>query len=237
MNIEFEIIRYLNEYARAYPKFDILINFICHNHLFKGGILMLLVYWLWFRRSDAIQYIREHIIMLLISSVVSLFFVRAIVLFLPFRSRPIHNPDIEFILPVGALPIMETWTSFPSDHAVLFFTIATGLWFIFNEMKLRVVGVGIYLYVVLVILFPRVYLGLHFPSDIFFGALGGGIIAYALRTERLRAIITHSVLKYEGQAPGVFYSAFFFITFQIAIMFDPFREIAEFILKSLRSFI
>ena len=50
---------------------------------------------------------------------------------LPFRERPLRNPLLHFQLPYG---VTETtllgWSFFPSDHAVLYFALATTLVFV-----------------------------------------------------------------------------------------------------------
>lgn len=48
--IDMVVLEYLNQYARVYSKLDLFVNFICHNHLLKRGIFMIIVYFLWFQK-------------------------------------------------------------------------------------------------------------------------------------------------------------------------------------------
>jgi len=57
---------------------------------------------------------------------------------------------------------------FPSDHAVLFFALATGLF-----MAHRKLGIAAYAWVIVAICFPRLYLGIHWPTDVIAGAAVG----------------------------------------------------------------
>ena len=74
-----------------------------------------------------------------------------------FRARPLNEPQLSFQLPYGSVPAgFEGASSFPSDHAVLFFALAAGLF-----LASRRVGSLALIYVSLVICLPRVYLGVQ----------------------------------------------------------------------------
>ncbi|EAX48767.1 phosphoesterase, PA-phosphatase related [Thermosinus carboxydivorans Nor1] len=91
-----------------------------------------------------------------------------------FRERPyVHNP-VNRLLPVSEDP------SFPSDHAAGAFSIAGSL------MGHVVGGKALMLFAGLVAL-SRVYVGLHYPSDILGGMLVGLISSWIV--ERNKAIL------------------------------------------------
>src|SRR5436305_1770769 len=69
----------------------------------------------------------------------------------------------------------------PSDHAVLFALLAAGLWF-----QNRFIGCVAACCVMLLIWFPRVYLGIHWPSDILAGAFLGAALAWLARLPALQ---------------------------------------------------
>jgi undecaprenyl-diphosphatase len=146
---------------------------------------------------------------------------RALVLTLPYRLRPLHEEGLNFLLPYGMSPTtLEGLSSFPSDHAVLFFALSTGLLFISRK-----VGTFALSYTALFIIFPRIYLGLHYPTDIIAGAIIGMTIAllgniYLIKSKRLQSIANWSYSK-----PNLFYPVFFLFTYQIADMFESSRAI------------
>jgi undecaprenyl-diphosphatase len=115
---------------------------------------------------------------------------------------------------------LEGWSSFPSDHAVLFFALSTGLLFISRK-----VGTFALAYTGLFIAFPRIYLGLHYPTDIIAGAIIGVTIAilgniYLIKSTRLKSIV-----RWADTEPDLFYPVFFLFTYQIADMFGSSRAI------------
>lgn len=100
----------------------------------------------------------------------------AIVLAYP-RPRPfLALPDVR---PLVSTPAWEQMQSFPSGHALLFFSIATVL-FCFNK-KVGALAFG----VAALIGVARVYVGAHWPSDILAGAALGALAGWA--TYRLYA--------------------------------------------------
>jgi len=85
------------------------------------------------------------------------------------RIRPCNVlPDV-YIL-VGH----TTSFSFPSSHAVNNFAIAVFFYKFFPKLK-YILFISAFL-----IAFSRPYVGVHYPSDIFFGALIGSIIGYVI---------------------------------------------------------
>ncbi|MEP6928349.1 MAG: phosphatase PAP2 family protein [Ginsengibacter sp.] len=91
------------------------------------------------------------------------------------RQRPCHDPyladKVRFL--VGYCP---TSSSFTSSHAANHFAAAM---FIFNTFKKAVSPHWVYLFLwALFISYAQVYVGVHFPLDIFFGAIVGLILGY-----------------------------------------------------------
>jgi undecaprenyl-diphosphatase len=64
--------------------------------------------------------------------------------------------------------LLTSWSSFPSDHAMLWMAVATGIFLVW-----RGIGVLAILYTVLFICVPRAYLGFHYPTDLLVGAAVG----------------------------------------------------------------
>ena len=157
---DYSIISFLNGFARKSLFFDLLVNFISTNHLFKGGFLITILWWFWFKDNKPGQLQKDHIIVTLCSCLIALFSARVLAVMLPFRLRPMLNHEYDFLIPYGFnASILESWSSFPSDHAVLFFSLATGMFLLSRKL-----GMFVLIYVLAIICFPRVYIGLHYPT-------------------------------------------------------------------------
>jgi len=113
-----------------------------------------------------------------------------------------------------------TWSSFPSDHAALFFALGLGVWHVSRKG-----GIALLLYILLFICLPRLYVGIHYPSDI----LAGAILAYwavaLLGARKINEIWTKPLFLLLERSPGFFYAMFFLLTFQIATLFWDIRTL------------
>jgi undecaprenyl-diphosphatase len=71
---------------------------------------------------------------------------------------------------------------------------------------------------------PRIYTGIHYPTDILVGALLGIGIAFLAKVSSLRNIASVA-LNYLGRRPAYLYCLLFMLTFETAEMFDSLRQI------------
>jgi len=139
---------------------------------------------------------------------------------LPYRERPLHDPLMHFKLPYGVNPqALIHWSSFPSDHAVCFFSVAVGLRLISRRLGALAIGYAA------LICFPRIYTGIHYPTDILAGALLGTGAAYLSKLASVRNA-AGGALNYLGRHPRYLYCLLFVWTFEMGEMFDSLRYIA-----------
>jgi undecaprenyl-diphosphatase len=226
------ILRSMNQFAQHSWLVDKGIGFIAQNHLFKGGVLITLLWWAWFKSDARPSHHRERIIATLASCVAAIAVARAAALTFPFRLRPLYDAGVPFVLPYPygeTSYAVEDWSSFPSDHAVLFFTLATGLFLI-----RRTAGLVALFHSLVVVSAPRIYLGLHYPTDILAGALLG--ITIALLGNHILGQNKHirSIVHWADARPQLFYPCLFLFTYQITDMFDASRDLVGGVVRFLR---
>ena len=221
--IDLGVLYFFNSFAQRWPEFDLFVRALSQINLFKGGVFITLVWFLWF----SMKQVRIPLIVTVIGSMATMAITRTLALTLPFRFRPRHDETLNFMLPHGSkLAEMQGNSSFPSDHAALFFALSTGL-FLANKKA----GMFAYLYTLVFICIPRIYLGLHFLSDIIMGAMIG--IAMILLFQMIEKKVKYSayLLKVEEKQTGIFYSLFFLLSLQMATMFEESRTIARLFLS------
>jgi len=228
-----DIDRYLlfcvNQYSRHSWLFDKTAGFIANSNLLKGGVMVTIIWYLWFRPDENQSRNRAHIVITLIGGLVALTVARILALTLPFRLRPLHQDGLPFTLPYGMESNeMEGWSSFPSDHAVLFFALSFGILFISKRWATFAL-----IYSALLVALPRIYLGLHYPFDIVVGALVGIAISMIGNVYFVQNRLIQYALLISSKRPEIFYPTFFLFTFQIAEMFGSVRSLAGAFLKSL----
>ena len=215
------IIKFVNGFSRTSNLFDFIIAHIVANDLLKGAPFALALVFFWFQKSPKIKSNRGIIVMGLMASLVSIVVARSMALLLPFRVRPFLNPDLHFVRPFGMnTEGLETWSSFPSDHAVLFFSLSTCIFLISRKS-----GIIACLYAFFVVCFPRIYQGLHYPTDVLFGAVLGIGIMMILAKEKIRKPVVQKVFYFSSRYTGLFYVLLSLWLFQIATIFEKARDI------------
>ena len=227
------IINFFNKFSHSSWVFDNALTFIADNNLIKGGVFSIFIWWFWFKNCDRQADIREHIIAIILSCFIAMLLARILASSLPYRERPLHEALLNFVLPYGVKPTALTnWSSFPSDHGVLFFTLSTGFLFISKKF-----GILAFIYTIIFIALPRIYLGFHYPTDIICGGLIGLFIGWIANQSFVLNKISKPILKWSEKAPHFFYGLFFLITYQISDLFNSSRQFLHSVVEILKNII
>jgi len=226
-----EIITFVNQLSRLSWTVDASIALLAKNNLFKGGVLVTLLWWSWFNNNESRSLKHKYVISTLLSCMFAVAIARALALTLPFRNRPLHEQDLDFEIPQSITSnVLQGMSSFPSDHAVLFFSISAGLLFVSR-------GLGIFaiLYTVIFIALPRIYLGYHYPTDILVGALIGITVCWIGNIFFVRTTAVETISSWSVSKPAFFYALFFIVSFEVANLFGNSRSIMLFVYTVFRN--
>jgi undecaprenyl-diphosphatase len=214
----------INSLVGRWPELDDAVEFIAGNNLVQGALAASIFWWYWVRAGSeaAVRVTRERLIATFFATIVAIIAGRTLAVMLPFRIRPRWEPTLGFLMPSDPNPnLFVNWSSFPSDHAILFAALSTG--FCFISVRL---GVLVFLYYLLVGAFPWMFLGYHYASDIIAGSIIGLMIACVGHSRVVRQALSAPVLKWEQRSSSSFYVAMFLLTYQIASMFESLRNVA-----------
>lgn len=219
---------FVNSFARQSGTFDGLIVLVSVNQLLKSAPLFIIYWFAWFRTDRDTGKRRESILLSFVACLVALAIARFFAIVLPPRLRPIDDPELHFIRPFGMEAMdLKAWSSFPSDHAVFYVALAVGVFAISRRLAWLALA-----YVIVLVLAPRLYLGLHFMTDLVAGGLlGAAIMWMAQRTygsrSASRPLLARGV-HWSEQHPAAFHVIAFLVTWQMAVLFDDLRNLASF---------
>ena len=220
---DFAILSFLNTFVRKSWAFDAVVVVVEGNRLFKGGFIIALFCWAWIKLGAGGRKQREILLYGMLVCAPAVLVARGLAVLLPFRVRPLHNPELHYQLAYTLDPnALEKWSSFPSDHATLYFALAITLFFVSRRW-----GAIALLYVFCVICLPRVYLGLHYPTDILAGALLGILAALTVHLRSLRGLIAGTAMRWMDAYPAQFYIFFVLLSFENFELFESLRAIAK----------
>lgn len=215
------ILSFLNHFSQRSAEFDKFVDLLFGNMLLEGGFITALLWWAWFRGRETARRDRGLVIAGMGLTVVALILTRIAALLVPFRERPRYVPALHFRLPLGSGNYdMFNWNSFPSDHAVLYFCLGTILFFISRR-----VGVIALLHAFFVVCLTRIYLGIHYPTDILAGMVIGIGTASLAAVPRIRELFTRPTFFWMEASPRTFYPCFSLGMLIIASEFEPLHEV------------
>jgi undecaprenyl-diphosphatase len=237
-NIDIRILLFFNSFAHRWPALDHIVVFLNTNDLVRGCPVMAVYFFSWFQFGETAKTAevlkkRETLLYTLLACVPGLLITRLLASTLPFRERPFDSPLLHMRIAFGFDPAGYLgWSSFPSDHAVLFFALATGMYFVNRKL-----GILLYLHAFFVICLPRIFLGIHFPTDILGGALLGIALAYPAKLASVRHVVTQPIYQLVEYSPGLFYVFLLFLAYETAGLYWNLIQLAMALSHHLNSFL
>ena len=214
--IDYTISKNLIEWTSETRPIQLIMRAGTQNDLVKGAVPAAIFWYLWFR--DGHQSVkRSQLVATLLTSVFAIIVGRGLASILPFRSRPLGTEEV-----MGAdtkqSAFLDNWSSMPSDHAIMFFTLA-GCIFLISQRE----GILLFLHAAFFVCAARVMLGMHYLTDVIVGAIVGLTIALALMPILTRFIQQKCDKPQWSLRPEIGYPLLFLVTFQFATMFNAAR--------------
>jgi membrane-associated phospholipid phosphatase len=223
------VLQAVNAVVGKWPVLDKTMSWLLDANLLKFGIFALLFIGCWSRPGPD-QLKRRHIIVMsIVAGFAGLLLGRVMALALPFRERPFARAELGLVLPPDYAVSMRSWSSFPSDHAVMAFALVAGAWLLSRRL-----GVLALAHAVLVVCLPRMYMSLHHPTDLLAGAALGAGLGWALNHPGVAAPVAGRALAFDARYPAAFHMLAFLTLYQLTTMFSGLRDFAVSLFKLAR---
>ena len=224
------ILSFFNRFSQKSQVLDHVVVYLQDANLLKAGVLIAVLWWFWFDPRDTAKN-RASILATLTATTFAILVARLLANLLPFRARPMNAEGLGFRLPFGMRQwSTEDWSSFPSDHATMFFALVAGIFFLSKRL-----GVLAFFWVAIVGILPRLYLGIHFATDILAGALLGSALTWLANAGGIRTRLARIGTAWVEKHPASFYICFFLATYQFAVLFDDLRNLAKMVAHVIRA--
>lgn len=221
-SFDYSILSWLNQFVGQHPSFDGAVVSLSNNGFLRGGVLAGLCCWAWFQHGEGEnknRAARETIISGMLTCLASIVLTRLVIMMLPFRVRPLCDPANGLHFP-AATTDWEHWSAFPSDHAIMFFALTTCLFFVSRAM-----GWIALLDTVFLVCLPRLYLGIHYPTDLLAGAAIGVGMGCLAQKPAIKGFLAKGALRWQEKYPGPFYAAAFLFLYQLTVIFWDVRSL------------
>jgi membrane-associated phospholipid phosphatase len=209
----------LNSLTHRSFLFDAACHAISDNTTLSNLILGALLWYCWFSSPD--PYSRHKNLSGTVASAIAAMLSRVTQLLFPSRARPFQDPSLHLKLPftVKLDSLRHVASSFPSDHAALYFALAATIFTVNRRLGYYSLGFALLLDVI------RMYLGFHYLTDLIGGAALGVLCVCVVQNLRVISLAKRLSAIYEAPSP-VFYAVAFCVTYTISTMFYDIRLVA-----------
>jgi membrane-associated phospholipid phosphatase len=209
----------LNPFTRQSYLFDAACHAISDNTIFSGMIFVAFLWYCWFSSPDPDS--RHNNLSGTIAAALASLLSRMTQLLFPNRARPFQDASLHLKLPftVKLDSLRHVASSFPSDHAALYFALAATIFSVNRKLGYYAVGLAVLLNA------ARLYLGFHYVSDMIGGAALGVLCVCVIQNLRIPSLARRVSAMCQAPTP-TFYALAFCITYFIATMFVDIRLVA-----------
>lgn len=210
----------LNSFTHRFFWFDAACHSISENTMFSGMIFAALLWYCWFSFPDIQS--RHKNLSGTIASAIAAMLSRTTQLIFPSRARPFQDPSLHLKLPftIKVDSLRHVASSFPSDHAALYFALAATIFTVNRKIGYYSFGFALLLDVI------RIYLGFHYLSDVIGGAALGVLCVCVAQNLRVVSLTKRLSALYQAPSPA-FYAVAYCVTYSISTMFYDVRLIAS----------
>lgn len=208
----------MNVYARQNWLFDKSVAFLLDANSLKALPFIVILTGFWFTAADRVGR-RRTVLSTIVGALIAMVVTRIWQNEGPMRLRPREEPALNFQVPAGDQhELLASWSSFPSDTAGLTMALAVGI-----LLMSRPLGALMLAWALIGVCLPRIYFGLHYPTDIVVGGLVGGASVLLVAASPLPDWIGKPAAFIEARWPAVFYAGFMIAAFQISTYFLDIR--------------
>lgn len=217
---DWNLIRVLDFWATRLPLLDQVGGRLLELKPLYFAFALGVLWTIWFRQGRDSAQVRERVIVAVGGALIALVVGRLLAEGLPMRTRPFAVAATE-LRPLlaetgGAL---RTWSSFPSDHAVIAFAIAVGIFTLSRRL-----GTCALLLAAAWVCLPRMLFGLHYPTDLIGGALIGVALMLLAQRPAVRLHLASPALAMYRRWPVWFYGIGAVVSWEIVRMFEDIRH-------------
>jgi undecaprenyl-diphosphatase len=182
--MDWYLFQVLNGVAGRWPVLDLLM---CWTARYAPAGLVLPLLYLWLRVPGEERTMRREEVLRAVLAAFLALALNQLIGWLHFRPRPFATHKVHLLLPPSPDP------SFPSDHAA-------GAWAVVWSLRRAAGGVRYPLMALAVaVMVARVYVGLHYPSDVIGGAVVG--VAVSRLVERLSGLLPSGLWRLLTRLP------------------------------------
>jgi undecaprenyl-diphosphatase len=217
--IDYTVVWYFNAFARKSEFVDRSVHALTTLVLLQGAVFASLVWYLWFARPDLNS--RARLLAGTFAAAAAGVTSRLVQLVLPSHLRPLHTPQLHFVMPISVDPdALNHFNSFPSDHGAVFFGLAAIIYQLSPAL-----GIAAFCWATVTDI-ARIYEGYHYLSDIV-ASVGLGVLMVTIAQAGPMLRLAGRVLALEDRFRPAFYMLAFLATYQVASLFDDVRELGR----------
>ncbi len=211
----------VNVFARQPTTLNHLIVLLTGEDFIKMAPFVVVAVWFWNRPPREAH--RAIVLRGMAGIFVAFFAGRILQVGLPMRMRPMHDAALGLAQPAfTSHEMLGGWSSFPSDHAAIF---GAAVCMVFALS--RPLGVLALLHAIAFVLVPRLYVGVHYPTDLLAGFLLGVAGGLAALTLAPGAWLAAASLRFAERYPALFNTAAVIFLIQLSELFHEAREYAS----------